>query len=134
MLKSLLSSDLILAFSLVAACSAPSRTATGPSSSLSRPRSAPACQSYGAPDKYWKAVDGRHRGCSSDQDCVTVLRSCSNTDCTAVNRRFGARYAKPLDCKGYTGRMANYDCRPRFNSERPACRAGCCVTEKLKGR
>ena len=100
--------------------------------SPTRPTPAAQCKSFGAPTKHSKAVDGRHRGCVKDEDCVTVLRSCSYLQCTGVHRRHAPKYARPLDCRGYTGHRGNYDCRPRFEIERPICRKGCCVSERIR--
>ena len=43
-----------------------------------------------------------------------------------------AAYATPIDCEGYTGMMANYDCLPRFSIEAPRCRDGCCTSERIE--
>ena len=90
------------------------------------------CDTLGAPGRYSRTVLGQHRGCFSDADCVTVPIQCGNVACTAVHRDFGERYRDEIDCAGYPGTVADYDCRPQYLSEAPRCRSGCCVSERLR--
>ncbi len=81
-----------------------------------------------------RAVEGASRACSVDSDCVSARVDCSNLRCTAVAQPFAETYSAPLDCSGFAGAVGNYDCMPRFGSERPVCLEGCCVSERLDGR
>jgi len=89
------------------------------------------CEAVEAPDHFHQAVEGAHRGCAADDECRSVILSCSNLDCTGVHRRHENAYRQTLDCDGYEGIVGNYDCRPRFGSEHAVCRKGCCVSERL---
>jgi hypothetical protein len=92
------------------------------------------CPSIVAEGPYTRAIDGASRACASDSDCVTVRLDCSNLRCSAVGQAFAETYSAPIDCAGYAGAVGNYDCMPRFGSERPVCLDGCCVSERVQGR
>lgn len=102
----------------------PKRTAT--------PNPATSCPDVPATGAHSRAVSGRHRACKSDRDCASVKLDCSHLRCTGINKQHARAYASPIDCRGYSGPMGNYDCDPRFKIEAPRCRAGCCVSERSK--
>ncbi|MCA9711156.1 MAG: hypothetical protein KDK70_35280 [Myxococcales bacterium] len=83
-------------------------------------------------ERFARGIDGAHRACERDDQCHTVKLDCSNISCSAVHLDHAAAYATPIDCEGYTGMMANYDCLPRFSIEAPRCRDGCCTSERIE--
>ncbi len=133
----------ILMISLAGLLAGPSCTSTAPppappaqTDPSVRPSAPPptpssACASIPATTTYSRAVEGHHRACTEDDQCRTVRLDCSNVNCTAVAREHAATYGTPIDCEGYDGPMANYDCRPEFDIEAPRCVDGCCVSERI---
>jgi hypothetical protein len=91
-----------------------------------------ACPDRGADPPFQRRVAGVHRGCTTDEECVTVKLDCSHLDCTGVHRDHADAYVDPIDCTGYTGGVGNYDCDPIFHIEAPRCRGGCCVSERTE--
>lgn len=81
------------------------------------------CDGFAAQTGFERSVDGNHRACATDADCVAVHLDCSNALCTGVHRRHAGGYRAPLSCDGYNGPVTDYDCR----SEPMACESGCCV-------
>lgn len=122
-----------IALALLAACSSAepkTRTAAEPTASPTDAPAAGVCTADGIVGRYTRQVDGAHRACRSHDECVTVVTGCSNTECSGAHRDFAASYPDDIDCSGYPGGVANYDCRPRFGLEAPRCREGCCVSER----
>jgi hypothetical protein len=76
-------------------------------------------------------VDPVDQACSRDDECDALLAECSNIRCVGVRVDRRSRYNAPLDCKGYTGSVANYDCQPRFRIESPRCSAGRCTSHRV---
>ncbi len=106
------------------------------SASATSPLVTPAatCSDVGKAEPFSRAVHGQHRACQSDADCISLKLDCSHLTCSGVNKRERASYAAPLDCRGYTGVLGNYDCDPQFGIEAPRCAAGCCVSVRVDGR
>lgn len=122
---------------LLAACTSTEPTPRGAVEPTPTPVSEPsspagACAAEGTEGRYTRRVDGGHRACRSHDECVTVVTGCSNIECSGAHRDFAGVYPDDLDCKGYPGSVANYDCRPRFDIEAPRCREGCCVSERRR--
>lgn len=91
-----------------------------------------ACEEVGADKAFSRALRGSDRSCTSDDECISIKLDCSQLTCSGVNRRHRSSYSAPIDCRGYTGGMGNYDCDPQFGIEGPKCREGCCVSVRLK--
>lgn len=108
---------------------APAVSALASAPSLPTQTVAPiACADVGSERPFSRAVRGADRGCSSDADCISIKLDCSQLTCSGLNRTQRAFYAAPIDCRGYTGEMGNYDCDPQFGIEAPRCQEGCCVS------
>lgn len=88
------------------------------------------CESF-LQAEYSREVAGAHRSCEVDSDCVSVKLDCSNTECTAVHLDYSEDYDQPIDCNGYTGPVADYECLPPGN-EIPTCNNGCCTNTVLE--
>lgn len=109
--------------SAITACGAPSARVS------TEPGLAGSCTAQGASAAFERVLEAPDRACTVDADCVTRTLDCSHTECGAIHRDRAGSYPEDLECAGYTGRLANYDCEPRFGLEAPRCRAGCCVSE-----
>ncbi len=105
-----------------------------PTTSPSTSSAAALCADLVAETPGERAIPGTDRSCTVDADCKSVSIDCSNLRCTAVHRDHFEAHSQPITCEGYDGMVGNYDCMPRFGSERPACVQGCCVSERLTGR
>ena len=112
-----------------------SGTGTAPAPTSTGTTSAPGpmvCSAVGAAATFARLVRGEDRACAVDADCISVKADCSHLACTGVHISQREKYQKPIDCRGYTGVMGNYDCDPQFGIEAPKCRAGCCVSERVQ--
>lgn len=92
------------------------------------------CASVISESAYERAVDGAHRGCNNDAECVSLRLDCSNLRCGAVHQSHAPSYAEAIQCDAYSGPVGNYDCMPEFNAEEPVCINGCCTSERQIGR
>lgn len=86
------------------------------------------CEQVGADKAFSRALRGSDRSCSADEECISIKLDCSQLTCSGIHREHRASYAAPIDCRGYTGMMGNYDCDPQFGIEKPKCLEGCCVS------
>jgi hypothetical protein len=126
-----------LLLALLGACSgSPARpAAAGPAetSSQASPTAVvgASCGDRGEAVPFQRQVEGLHRACAADAECVTVKLNCSHLDCTAVHRDHAPSYADPIDCTGYQGAVGNYDCDPQFDIEAPRCVDGCCTSVRI---